>query len=344
MLNEKIVLEMMQPYLNSRNELSEFEFNELFSGLTLREQYEIINMMIQNHIDYVDIKEEEQKALQNVSILQNNHITCSDYKPLMKLNNEELCVMYQRGNSAALSALIEKNKRFVYQLACKIYGQYRSLDVTVEDLYQEGNLGLIKAAQKFDMTLDNKFITYCWHWVRQTVCRAIVYKGFMIRLPVHVFEKLIRINRCRKENPGINIYELQQIVNEERIFPHLISIERLQLYVTWNNVYLNAVSLNELIGEKQDSELIEFIPNQDIPVEEQAEEDLMREDMKQLLNALTPRESAVLKMRFGITCEGPQTLEEIGAKMHVTRERIRQIEGKAIHKLQHIAQKRKIFE
>ena len=110
MLNEKIVLEMMQPYLNSHNELSEFEFNELFSELTLKEQYEIINIMIRNDIDYVEIKEEEQKVLQNAAILQDNHIACFDYKPLMKLNNEELCVMYQRGNDAALSALIEKTK------------------------------------------------------------------------------------------------------------------------------------------------------------------------------------------------------------------------------------------
>ena len=144
---------MMQPYLNSHNELSEFEFNELFSELTLKEQYEIINIMIRNDIDYVEIKEEEQKVLQNAAILQDNHIACFDYKLLMKLNNEELCVMYQRGNDAALSALIEKNKRFVYQLACKIYGQYRSPDMTIEDLYQEGNLGLIKAARKFQISL-----------------------------------------------------------------------------------------------------------------------------------------------------------------------------------------------
>ena len=111
MLNEKIVLEMMQPYLNSHNELSEFEFNELFSELTLKEQYEIINIMIRNDIDYVEIKEEEQKVLQNAAILQDNHIACFDYKPLMKLNNEELCVMYQRGNDAALSALIRKKTK-----------------------------------------------------------------------------------------------------------------------------------------------------------------------------------------------------------------------------------------
>lgn len=343
MLNEKIVLEMMQPYLNSHNELSEFEFNELFSELTLKEQYEIINIMIRNDIDYVEIKEEEQKVLQNAAILQDNHIACFDYKPLMKLNNEELCVMYQRKNDAALSALIEKNKKFVYQMACKIYGQYRSPDLTIEDLYQEGNLGLIKAARKFQISLDNKFITYCWHWVRQSICRAVMNDGFLIRIPVHVFEKLLRINRCRKENPGANIYELQQIINEEGIFPNPISMKKLQLYVTWCKIYLNTVSLNTLVGDKENSELMEFIPAQVMPVEEQAEEYLLKEDIKQILTTvLTPRESAVLQMRFGIMCEGPETLEKIGVKMHVTRERIRQIESKAILKLQRIAKNQKM--
>lgn len=162
MFNEKYILNLMCPYLNDKHELSEFEFFELFSDLDRHEQYEVVNIMINNDIDLVEEKAEEIKELENVQIL---HLEDSskDYRKMMKLTNEQLCVMFQQGDSVALATLIEKNKRFVYQMALKISKEYKQQSLTIEDLYMEGNWGLIEAVKKFDVSMNNQFITYAWH-------------------------------------------------------------------------------------------------------------------------------------------------------------------------------------
>ena len=160
MLNREFILKQIRPFLNSKKELSEFEFNELFSALTRREQYEIITIMIDEGIEYVDEKPEETRSLSNAAILDNASSIAADFHSLFNLKNEQLCYMYQKGNNVALAALIEKNKRFIYELALKLHGQFRGSSLAVDDLYQEGTIGLIEAANRFDHEQDNAFITY----------------------------------------------------------------------------------------------------------------------------------------------------------------------------------------
>lgn len=341
MINEEFVLVMIEPYLNSKRELSEFEFYELFSGLNRKEQYEVIDIMIRNDIDYVDEKVEESRIFSQALILEMNNDK-DNYKKLLHLKNEQLCVMYQDGDLIALTALIDKNKRFVYQLAWKLHNQYNQITLSIDDLYEEGNLGLIEAAKHFDVSMDNQFITYCWHWVRQKITREVMESGFMIRLPVYVFENIIKINKYRKLYPMADVDKLLEMLNEEKTLNKMISKEELQNYFLYADAYLNTSSLNVLVGEDNDSELMDYIPNGAKCVEDNVIDNILAEDITAVLQSLKPREAQVINMRFGLDGNPPMTLETIGKYFSVTRERIRQIEVKAMKKLRHPTRSKKL--
>lgn len=269
MLNKEFILKQIQPFLNSKKELSEFEFNELFSALTKRERYEIITIMIDEGIEYVDEKSEETRSLTNATILDNTSSIAADFHSLLNLKNEQLCYMYQKGDNVALAALIEKNKRFIYKLALKLYGQFRGSSLAVDDLYQEGTIGLIEAANRFDHEQDNAFITYSWHWIRQKITRAIMDTGFSIRIPVHAFEKIIFINKLRYANPDASIEELTVLYNEQQTdSAHILSTADVSTYISYSEQYINSVSLNEVVGVNEDSELMAFIPDEALSIEE----------------------------------------------------------------------------
>lgn len=339
MLNEQYILNLIRPYLNSKHELSEFEFFELFSELDKKEQYEIINIMIKNDIDYVDEKEEETKILEEIQILRPQE-DGKDFRKMMQLTNEQLCVMHQQGDSAALAALIEKNKRFVYQLAMKISKEYRQQALTVEDLYMEGNLGLIEAANKFDVSKGYMFTTYAWHWIRQKIVRKAIDTGYMIRIPVHLFEKLIKVNNCRRRHTDAAFEELlYYLQTEDEMY---LTPGDLGELIAYSDLYMNTASLNDVVGEEEDTERIEFIPDERMAVEEIAIGDQLKQDLRKVLSTLTEREREVLNLRFGLTNGQAMTLEEVGVLYSVTRERIRQIEAKALRKLRHPARSRKL--
>ena len=288
--------------------------------------------MIQNEIDYVDEKEEETQLYANIPGLQiiNDEL---DYRRLLSLKNEQLCVMYQNNTPAALTALIEKNKRFIYQLAIKLHSQYRQSFLEVEDLFIEGTLGLIDAAQRFDSSLDFNFTTYSWHWVRQRITRSIMNTGFLVRLPVHVLEKIIRINACRIKHPSISQSELLEVINDEHILENRISSDELREFLVYESIYLNISSLNTLAGDDEDSELINFISNNNSDLDQIVLKSSLEDEIKLLLQTLTPREEKVIRLRYGFDSNIPETLEEIGKELGVTRERVRQIQRKAIRKL-----------
>lgn len=339
MLNEQYILNLIRPYLNSKRELSEFEFFELFSELDKQEQYEVINIMIKNNIDYVDEKEEETKALEEIKILKPQDDS-KDFRKMMQLTNEQLCVMYQQGDSAAVAALMEKNKRFVYQLAMKIAKEYRQQALTVEDLYMEGNLGLIEAANRFDVSMGYMFTTYAWHWIRQKIVRTAIDTGYMIRIPVHLFDKLIKVNNCRRRHSDATFDELLIFLQtEDEMY---LTHGKLDELIAYSDLYLNTSSLNDVIGDEGDAERIEFIPDEGMSVEEIAIGDQLKRDLKEVLSTLTEKEQKVLDLRFGITSGHEMTLEEVGAMFSVTRERIRQIEAKALRKLRHPSRSRKL--
>jgi len=333
MLNKEFVLQRIEPYLNSKRELSEFEFIELFASgdypLSRQEQYEIIRIMIENDIEYVDEKDEEAEILKNVKI-KNFNIANQDTQHLMNLKNEQLCVMAQNNDIIALAAICEKNKRFVYKMAIKLQWKYANCSLTIDDLVQEGMIGTMEAVARFDPNKELLFLTYARLWIRQYMERAILNTGFLVRLPVHVFEKMARINRYRKENPEASVREIIQIAMEDGCE---YSTEEIAGLLQYSEQYLNITSLNTLVGDNKDTELIDLIPDdKDMSLEDEAILLLLRDDVRAALSKLTPQEIKVLSLRYGFGCD-PQTFRGVGAILKLSGSRIAQIEFKALRKI-----------
>ena len=337
MLNKEFILNRIKPVLNKNREISEIEFLDLFGNLTHIEQYEIINIFIENDIEYVDEKEDETNALNQIQHLQISSPVIN-YKRLKNITNEQLCVMAQEGNQSAMEALLDNNKRFVYKIALQISHSYKQNSLTIDDLFQEGNIGAMEAVQHFDVTKDNKFVTYSWHWIRQKIVRAIMDKGYLIRIPVHKFEKMIKVLNCRKNNIGASSKELSLILDG------ISEVEINELIIISEN-YLNTSSLNVLVGEDQTTELAELLPcNDNCTLEDTVIQKLLKLEIDTLLSILTDRERRIIEFRFGFVGGKEYTLEEIRQEFNVTCERIRQIETRALRKLRNHSRSKKTKE
>lgn len=337
MLNKDYILKKIRPYLNANRELSEFEFSLLFSQLKRQEQDEVLDIMKANWIKSVEEKLEEQKELVKSPILNESEKVIAD--SLMALTNEELCVLYQKGNNAALAALIEKNKRFIMKYVIKRIKSFRRQCLTKEDLFQEGVFGVVTAAKRFNADLSYSFLTYCGYWIDQSITRAIENSGFIIRLPVHRFNDIIKVEQFRRKNPLATEDELVEIIKESGWD---LSKESLRKYIFYGERCLNTASLNDLVGENADTERIDLCTNDSALPEQLAGEHILREALDDVLDTLTPREKKIITMRFGLDDREPMTLEQIGKVFGVTRERIRQIEAKALRKLRHPSRLRKL--
>lgn len=338
MLNSSYILKRISPYLNKNREISEFEFVSLFSNLSRQEQYEVIRIMILNDIDYVDEKSEEANAY---SAFENQYqITTSyhDHNRLLHLSNEELCVMAQHGDSAARAAIVEKNKKFVYQIALKLFRQNRRTCMTLEDFFQYGIFGMLKAIERYDVKLDCKFTTYCWHWVKQAITRSVIDFGFTVRLPVHMFERLNKIIAYRERYPLANRDELVKVISRKEG----LSVNQVNYCLALSDIYLNTASLNTLVGEEQDVELQDVLSDDGPSVEELIIQRDIRTRIDNALETISDREAYVLDQRFGLVSRVPKTLDEVGKSMHVTRERVRQIESKAMKKMRHPSRIKKL--
>ena len=294
--------------------------------------------------DLEDLQEVEDIKLEDINTMNFDGINIDDPVrmylreigkiPLLTFNEElELAKRVLEGDEEAKQKLAESNLRLVVSIAKKYVGR----GMLFLDLIQEGNIGLMKAVEKFDYKKGYKFSTYATWWIRQAITRAIADQARTIRIPVHMVEtinKLIRTSR----------HLLQQLGREptpEEIAEEMeIPVEKV---MEIQKIAQDPVSLETPIGEEDDSHLGDFIQDEDSPApQDSAAYTLLKEQLEEVMNTLTPREAKVLKLRFGLEDGRARTLEEVGREFQVTRERIRQIEAKALRKLRHPSRSKKL--
>ena len=296
--------------------------------------------------DLEDIDETEKDLLfqdmQDMSFVDNLNVDdpvkmfLKEIGKIRLLTYEEENILAERmlkGDKEAKKQLIESNLRLVVSIAKKYIGR----GMNFLDLIQEGNLGLIKAVDKFDQSKGYKFSTYATWWIRQAITRAIADQARTIRIPVHMVEtinKLIKTSRHLLQTLG------REPTPEEIAKELEMPVEKVREIL---KVAQEPISLETPVGEEDESNLGNFIPDDDAPSpSEQAADTLLREHIEEVMQTLTPREAKVLKLRFGLEDGRMRTLEEVGKEFDVTRERIRQIEAKALRKLRHPSRSKKL--
>ena len=294
--------------------------------------------------DIEDLKEVEEIKIEDVNANTFEGVNVDDPVrmylreigkiPLLTYEEEiDLAKRILDGDDEAKQKLAESNLRLVVSIAKKYVGR----GMLFLDLIQEGNMGLIKAVEKFDYTKGFKFSTYATWWIRQAITRAIADQARTIRIPVHMVEtinKLIRISRHLLQQMG------REPTPEEIAKEMEMPVEKV---MEIQKIAQDPVSLETPIGEEDDSHLGDFIQDDDSPApQDSAAYTMLREQLEEVMNTLTPREAKVLKLRFGLEDGKARTLEEVGKEFDVTRERIRQIEAKALRKLRHPSRSKKL--
>ena len=356
---EERLKELLAIAKKKKNVLEYQEINDFFTDLSLEEEQfdKILETLEQNNVDVLRITEdddvddeeiilteEDEVDVENIDLSVPDGISIEDpvrmylkeigKVPLLSAEEEiELAKKMEMGDQEAKKRLAEANLRLVVSIAKRYVGR----GMLFLDLIQEGNLGLIKAVEKFDYRKGYKFSTYATWWIRQAITRAIADQARTIRIPVHMVEtinKLIRVSRQLLQELGREPTP-EEIAEQMNMPP-----ERVREIL---KISQEPVSLETPIGEEEDSHLGDFIQDDNVPVPSDAAAfTLLKEQLVEVLGTLTEREQKVLRLRFGLDDGRARTLEEVGKEFNVTRERIRQIEAKALRKLRHPSRSRKL--
>lgn len=351
---------MIQPYL-ANNTITYWEFDNLFEMLSRQEQYEVIDVLIKNDIDLVDppptdamskeddvLNNEEDNALVEEFLIKYGDVF-QDYTEKteyefqytnIRQSNENLCFLIQQGNQQAKNDICNKNQGLVRKYAIH-YEKYCGNALEIDDLIQVGFMGLLKAAERFDASKECAFSTYAVWWIRQSITREIADSANTIRIPVHMVESVNKATRIDGflSHVETNFFKRVQLVAIEMG----CEVDQVLEYFAIRNCLMNTVSLDVPIGEDQDTPLWQFLPEEESEtIEEEYDNKELYLILRQILEELKPKERDILEKRFGIGGKKPMTLEEIGAQYNVTRERIRQIEAKALRKLRNPSRKKKL--
>lgn len=361
-MNEELIMKMVEPSV--KNGVLTYElFDKIFSMLSLREQYQACEILYKNSIQLLDSFEGEEISLDPIELSETEIVDNppEDGTPLyddkifkdasgdeeylfvpaeIKQSNDTLVHLIRDGSKQARQDLCIKNEKLVRKYA-NAYFRLMGNDLEFDDLMQAGFIGLLTAAEKFDFGKDSAFSTYSVFWIKQAISRHVFDQGYRIRIPVHLMERISKATRLDSKYAfeGLDYRQRIQSIAEEMA----ISENKVEELFTLKYTFLDAVSLDTPVGEEEETSLGDFIPsNFENDVESQFFQGALSSTINDILKTLTPREERVIRSRFGLDDGHPKTLEAVGKEFNVTRERIRQIEAKALRKLRHPSRSKKL--